>query len=455
MSALPGAATSPRIRRCGCRHSSRAASCATAPARSGLGSVGWGFGNGLRLEVEGNYRRDPLQHFRGTPFPTLAGGYQEDYGAMGNVLFDMDIGKSWLYPYFGAGAGYIWTHAAEHYSGTNYPYAERLGGTDGNFAYQGIFGLSVPVPWVVGLSSTLEYRFTSILGPQRFTGDGIGAEGAFGPKPYGTSRGNQDITTNFNHSLLLGVRYEFNPAPPPPARRAVGRTRRTGACGSAHLPRVLRLGRLGADHAGARDRRGGRPDLHPRADHPHRGERLRRHLVHPWRRTRRPLQPGPLHPPRHQRQGRADPRRRAGHGDRHPRLRRDPPARRHRAPTPASRRTAASRSSCASGPIPTPGFQASGKSVHQIDGWRRNPTVLPVGFPSLGGLLQRRPGLLEHDRNDSRLVVVFGQPDERGSVGPSRTLLTADGQVCRTRWTRVRSAWKRARAPRGAHPTGF
>ena len=184
---------------------------------AGLGSVGWGFGNGLRLEVEGNYRRDPLQHFRGTPFPTLAGGYQEDYGAMGNVLFDMDIGKSWLYPYFGAGAGYIWTHAAEHYSGTNYPYAERLGGTDGNFAYQGIFGLSVPVPWVVGLSTTLEYRFTSILGPQRFTGDGIGTEGAFGPKPYGTSRGNEDITTNFNHSLLLGVRYEFNPAPPPPA----------------------------------------------------------------------------------------------------------------------------------------------------------------------------------------------------------------------------------------------
>ncbi len=167
------------------------------------------------MEVEGNYRNDPLQHFRGTRFPTVAGGSEESYGAMANVLFDMDIGKSWLYPYFGAGAGYMWSHANEYYSGTNYPYAERLGGTDGNFAYQGIFGLSVPVPWVVGLSSTLEYRFTSILGPQRFTGDGIGAEGAFGPKPYGTSRGNQDITTNFNHSLLLGVRYEFNPAPPP------------------------------------------------------------------------------------------------------------------------------------------------------------------------------------------------------------------------------------------------
>ncbi len=187
------------------------------PGLAGLGSVGWGFGNGLRLEIEGNYRNDTLQHFRGTRFPTLAGGTQESYGGMANALFDMDIGKSWLYPYFGLGAGYGWSHTAEHYAGTSYPYAERIGGTsDGSFAYQGIFGLSFPVPWVVGLSTTLEYRFYSILGPQRFTGDSIGEEGGNGAKPYGTARGNQDITTNYNHTLLLGVRYELNPAPPPP-----------------------------------------------------------------------------------------------------------------------------------------------------------------------------------------------------------------------------------------------
>ncbi len=184
------------------------------PGLAGLGSVGYGFGNGLRLEVEGNYRQDTLQHFRGTSFPTLAGGNHDQYGAMANALFDLDIGKSWLYPYFGAGVGYGWSHLDEHYASPLY--AERLGGTASNLAYQGIFGLSVPVPWVVGLSTTLEYRFTSILGPQRFTGDGIGTEGAYGPKPYGISRGNQDITTDYNHSLLIGVRYEFNPAPPPP-----------------------------------------------------------------------------------------------------------------------------------------------------------------------------------------------------------------------------------------------
>jgi OmpA-OmpF porin, OOP family len=183
---------------------------------AGVASAGYGFGNGVRIEIEGNYRNNALQHFMGTSFPTEAGGTQQNYGGMVNALFDMDIGKSWLYPYFGVGAGYAWTNLATHYAGTNYPYAERTGGTFGNFAYQAMFGLSMPVPWVVGLSMTAEYRFFSVLGPERFSGSGIGTAGAFGPQPYGISRGNQDITSDYNHSLLLGLRYEFNPAPPPP-----------------------------------------------------------------------------------------------------------------------------------------------------------------------------------------------------------------------------------------------
>ncbi len=183
---------------------------------TGVGSVGYGFGNGVRIELEGNYRDNTLQHFLGTSFPSEAGGTQENYGGMVNALFDLDIGKSWLYPYFGAGAGYSWTHLDTHYAATSLPYAQDTGGTFGNFAYQAMFGLSVPVPWVVGLSMTAEYRFFSVLGPERFGGSALGTQGAFGPQPYGVSRGNQDITTDYNHSVLLGLRYEFNPAPPPP-----------------------------------------------------------------------------------------------------------------------------------------------------------------------------------------------------------------------------------------------
>ncbi len=183
---------------------------------TGLASAGYGFGNGVRIELEGNYRHNDLQHFLGTSFPTEAGGRQENYGAMVNALFDMDIGKSWLYPYLGVGAGYAWTHLDTHYAGTNYPYVENTGGTFGNLAYQAMFGLSVPVPWVVGLSMTAEYRFFSVLEPEHFSGSGLGTAGAFGPRPYEFSRSNQDITSDYNHSVLLGLRYEFNPAPPPP-----------------------------------------------------------------------------------------------------------------------------------------------------------------------------------------------------------------------------------------------
>jgi outer membrane protein OmpA-like peptidoglycan-associated protein len=96
------------------------------------------------------------------------------------------------------------------------PFAEDLGGTSqGNFAYQAMFGVGVPVPWVVGLSVTAEYRFYSILGPQGFHGTSLGTVGAFGPAPYAQREGNVDINSDYNHSLLVGLRYEFNPAPPP------------------------------------------------------------------------------------------------------------------------------------------------------------------------------------------------------------------------------------------------
>ena len=183
---------------------------------AGVASAGYGFGNGVRIELEGNYRRNDLRQFGGTRFPSSGGGFQENYGGMVNALFDLDIGKSWLFPYFGVGAGYDWTHLRTHYIASGLPYSENTGGTSGNFAYQAMFGLSVPVPWVVGLSMTAEYRFFSVLGPQQFSGSAEGNQGAFGPRPYGIARGNQDITTDYNHSVLLGLRYEFNPAPPPP-----------------------------------------------------------------------------------------------------------------------------------------------------------------------------------------------------------------------------------------------
>ena len=53
----------------------------------GVASIGWGFGNGLRLEAEGSYRENDIDNL--SAFGTRGyaiGGKQRTYGAMGNVL---------------------------------------------------------------------------------------------------------------------------------------------------------------------------------------------------------------------------------------------------------------------------------------------------------------------------------------------------------------------------------
>jgi outer membrane protein OmpA-like peptidoglycan-associated protein len=94
-------------------------------------------------------------------------------------------------------------------------------GTTGNLAYQGIFGLSFPLSFLPGLSLTAEYRFFSVLGHAKFNAESIGAEGPTGPKALGIARGNADITSDDNHSVMLGLRYAlFTPTPPTPAPAA-------------------------------------------------------------------------------------------------------------------------------------------------------------------------------------------------------------------------------------------
>jgi outer membrane protein OmpA-like peptidoglycan-associated protein len=185
---------------------------------AGVGAVGYGFGNGFRVEVEGDFRDNGLHQYLGTSFPTSASGHQQNYGGMMNALFDMDVRSPYLYPYFGGGIGYMrtrWENIQDN--GTSTAYAFEARGTHGDLAYQGIFGLAFPVAFVPGLSITAEYRFMSLLGNGSFGGRSIGTEGPYGPKPLSEARGNVDITSDNNHSALLGIRYEFfPPAPPPP-----------------------------------------------------------------------------------------------------------------------------------------------------------------------------------------------------------------------------------------------
>lgn len=182
---------------------------------AGLGSVGWGFGNGFRVEVEGNYRDSNLGYYRSNHGSPVASGGQKVYGAMANALFDMDLGKNWIFPNFGAGIGYAWQRSDFNIAIPSLGYNQHVGGTFGNFAYQAIFGLAFPVPHAPGLSLTTEYRFMTMLGPQSHHGRANGVLTDAGYTPGAVAAGNRSTTTYFNHSAMLGLRYEFNPPPPP------------------------------------------------------------------------------------------------------------------------------------------------------------------------------------------------------------------------------------------------
>ncbi len=180
----------------------------------GVASVGWGFGNGLRAEIEGNYRSNRVNKIKGTLFPTASGGDENTVGVMANVLYDFDISK-WtggqpvVFPYLGVGAGYAWTnYAGIHSYGTNFPYFMQENSTDGNFAYQAIAGIAYPLAAVPGLSLTAEYRFFGVL-------DGGDYNGSIDTRA-GRSFIKTSANSQYNHSILLGVRYAFNTAPPPP-----------------------------------------------------------------------------------------------------------------------------------------------------------------------------------------------------------------------------------------------
>jgi outer membrane protein OmpA-like peptidoglycan-associated protein len=165
-----------------------------------FGSVGWGFGNGLRAEFEFDYRYNGISGAVNPPpvGTTTTNGSENKYGPMVNVLYDFNgIGPS-LVPYIGAGAGYQWVSVS---AGGGAPHLAT--GTPGAFAYQAMLGAAMPIAAVPGLSLTAEYRFMGLAGDRSYTG---------GPLHNTIVR-----SDNFNHSVLLGVRYSFNAAPAPVA----------------------------------------------------------------------------------------------------------------------------------------------------------------------------------------------------------------------------------------------
>jgi len=128
-------------------------------------SLGYALGNGLRLEIEGDYRNNRFSQGRNLGFPAAAGGNEQKYGAMFNVLYDLTgIIPIPYAPYIGVGVGYQWANLHDFHvynAATGFP---RIAGDDtaGALAYQAIIGSALSIPAVPGLALTLEYRFLGL-----------------------------------------------------------------------------------------------------------------------------------------------------------------------------------------------------------------------------------------------------------------------------------------------------
>jgi OmpA-OmpF porin, OOP family len=132
----------------------------------GVASIGYALPIGLRFELEGDLRNNPISGAHDLGFAASAGGRERKYGPMFSVLYDRSpwIPPGYFSPYVGVGVGYQWARLSGfHVNGfpTDFP-SITTGGTKGAIAYQFILGGAMPIPQVRGLALTAEYRFFGV-----------------------------------------------------------------------------------------------------------------------------------------------------------------------------------------------------------------------------------------------------------------------------------------------------
>ncbi len=178
-------------------------------------SVGYGFGNGLRVEIQadgGATREDAGVN--------TSSNYQQQYHGFVNVLYDIDgalFGVPAISPYIGVGGGY----GQSHFSNLNIEGTDAAGnstllhttGTYGDFAVQGILGVAFNIVAVPGLAITVEDRVTATPNDSSYHTQFF--DGQFG--------GGVKLKTDgqLNDAALVGVRYALFAAPAPVVSKAV------------------------------------------------------------------------------------------------------------------------------------------------------------------------------------------------------------------------------------------
>lgn len=185
---------------------------------AGLASVGYGFPFGLRLELEGGYRRNNVDEIDGA----TGDGRLEIGSAMINAIYDVPLPTFGIpvIPHVGAGVGWahLWNRSTPHGPG-----AVTVKGQEDTIAFQGIAGVDyVITPQLV---AGLDYRYF-LAHNADFEVAGTGADAHVG-----------DVG---NHTILASLRWYFT-SPPRPAPAPVAAGAPAAAAAPATRPTAPRV----------------------------------------------------------------------------------------------------------------------------------------------------------------------------------------------------------------------
>ncbi|WP_235961903.1 OmpA family protein [Falsiroseomonas selenitidurans] len=181
------------------------------PQAMGLLALGYGFGNGIRVELEGSLRANAVESAGSYPGLTPVNrsqGQLWNWGLMANALVDVDLGASWIRPYAGVGLGYVWSELRD-FAAAGTRQRLTVDDTSGALAYQAILGAAFPIDLVPGLSATAEYRFLGTLDIEHDAN--LFTNGRRQP-----TTGSAEVSP-YHHAVLFGLRYSLGreEAPPP------------------------------------------------------------------------------------------------------------------------------------------------------------------------------------------------------------------------------------------------
>ncbi|MDX2027009.1 MAG: outer membrane beta-barrel protein [Alphaproteobacteria bacterium] len=163
-----------------------------------VGSGGYAFKNGFRLEGEISHRQADIDKMTGGTGGT---GTLNTTDVMGNVLYDFRTGTL-LTPYVGAGLGLALADADNAGTLSN---GSNMNDTQYVFIWQAIAGVAAQISrsWAI----TTDYRYINTTYPR-----------------FALTGGGNATTENASHNIVLGVRYSFGQEPPVPVAETTAPT---------------------------------------------------------------------------------------------------------------------------------------------------------------------------------------------------------------------------------------